>query len=146
MGTEFKLKLPQDAWRAEFAKYVDRVSALEILTPDLLEQIKKQPTNIDFTPTPATSARARSLYLANDTLTSSHEIVTSFLVLWGHGHLLAAAHCVRLLQELWALQIYLQVKVLEKAALGDVEAKKANEKLQRLNARHKHCSPTSCWP
>ena len=119
-------------WQQETVKYSDRIAALRLITKELEEELKRFPGLLSFHPTNAGSVRHRALIFVNHSLASAAELVTSIQLLWGHAHFLAAAHCIRLLFELWGSLIYAQMKVVRKLAVKD-GTKVADERLTKLS-------------
>lgn len=70
------------------------------------------------------------LILGNQLLASGDELRRSIVLLWSSGHYLAAAHCIRLLFEIWGVLLYAEAKVLRKADDGDPAT--ADQRLQKL--------------
>ena len=119
-------------WQQETAKYSDRIAPLTLLTKELGEELKRFPGMLSFQPTDAGSVRYRALIFISHSLSSAAELLTSIQFLWSHTHFLAAAHCIRLLYELWGSLIYAQAKVVRKLAVaGGTEV--ANERMRKLS-------------
>ena len=118
-------------WQQETVKYSDRIAALRLITMELEDELKRFPGWLSFSPTDAGSVRYRALIFVSHSLASAAELITSIQLLWGHARFLAAAHCIRLLFELWGSLIYAQMKVVRKLAVKD-GTKVADERLTKL--------------
>jgi hypothetical protein len=122
----------QRSWQTEIEPYSRRMAGLNLLTDRLKKEVSSFPGLLEFVPTDAAQVKFRSLIYVNHTLMSSRQILESVQLLWREGHLLAAAHCVRLLMELWGSLIYAKLRVVRK--LPSVDGPRiAAERLTRLD-------------
>lgn len=129
--TEIQWVFPQDQWKSETQKYVARIAALNVISSTVKDQLARFPGLLSYCPSRSTAVKHRTLIFANQSLASAQELVGSIQLLWANGHLLAAAHCVRLLFEVWASLLFAQLQVLRVVAEGG-DAEAADELLQRL--------------
>jgi hypothetical protein len=83
-----------------------RIEALCLLTGALTDELANFPGRLSFQPTDAGSVRHRSLIFTNQMLTSASELLGSIKLLRSNARFLAAAHCIRLLFELWGALLY----------------------------------------
>jgi hypothetical protein len=118
-------------WQQETEKYSGRIAALKLMTRELENRLSQFPGSLHFRPTDAGVVRHLSLIFVNHNLASAAELIESVRLLWRNARFLAAAHCVRLLLELWGSLIYAQDKVVNKLAAAD-GAKVADQRLNKL--------------
>lgn len=93
-------------WQKEIDLYGKRIEALCLLTGALTDELANFPGLLSFQPTDAGSVRHRSLIFTNQMLTSASELLGSIKLLRSNARFLAAAHCIRLLFELWGALLY----------------------------------------
>jgi len=117
------------SWRLEIQRYNARIAVLQLTTNEIKEQLNRFPGLLSFQPTPAGAVRHRMLILTNERLMSSTHLIDSIQLLWRSAHFLAAAHCLRLLFEVWGSLIYARARVVAKIA-NDPQT--ADARLQKL--------------
>jgi len=127
----WKLVVKEADWAAALEPYTKRIDAFGAMFADMASLMKRFPGLLSFKPTAAGSVRFRTLIKANETVASAQELWSSIVLLWSHGHILAATHCVRLVLELWAMLLFLKYEILEKMEKG-VDSEDLDELLQRL--------------
>lgn len=118
-------------WEEETKEYSDRIAALRLSSKKLDDELSKFPGLLSFQPTDAGSVRHRILILANGTLATGANLLSSVQLLWKNHHFHAGAHCVRLLYEQWGLLIYALEKIARKLEVKDGVAT-ADERLTKL--------------
>jgi hypothetical protein len=123
--------MAQMVWPKEIKKYTDRIAALRLMSEELGDELSKFPGLLSFNPTDAGSVRHRTLIFANGNLATSMRLVESIQLLWSNSHFHAAAHCIRLLFELWGSLIYSRERIIRKLEEKD-GAKTADTRLTKL--------------